>query len=255
MYINDLPFVSSIFNCVLFADDTTFSVSNSNFSELITTSNIDLCKVEQWTVANKLSLNIGKTFAIVFSNRQFNLDDNNIMFGGDLVRVEREGKFVGFQLDNKLKFDSHIHSVCSKLSKSIWIIYRLKNNVPHEILANLYYTFIYPYLLYCNLVWGGTFPGHLQPLFLLQKKIIRIVTNSDYLAHTDPLFRQTSILKLEDIHKFLLGQYMHGRLLADDVTFRRAHDHATRGIGRSFTCFSETFNHSAYNEIIQNWNT
>jgi retron-type reverse transcriptase len=26
MYINDLPFVSSLFNCILFADDTTFSV-------------------------------------------------------------------------------------------------------------------------------------------------------------------------------------------------------------------------------------
>ena len=36
--------------------------------------------------------------------------------------------------------------------------------------TNIYYTLIYPYLIYCNLVWGGAASVHLNKLLLLQKK-------------------------------------------------------------------------------------
>ena len=39
------------------------------------------------------------------------------------------------------------------------------------------------------------------------KKIIRIVAGEHYLAHTDPLFCQLEILKVEDIYKFFILQY------------------------------------------------
>ena len=40
------------------------------------------------------------------------------------------------------------------------------------------------------------------------KKIIRIITNSDFLANTDPLFEKTGILKLEDIFKLQMASLM-----------------------------------------------
>ena len=75
-----------------------------------------------------------------------------------------------------------------------------------NILINLYYSLVYPYLLYCSVVWGGTHAASLVPLMRLQKKIIRIVAGEHYLAHTDPLF-QLEILKVEDIYKFFILQY------------------------------------------------
>ena len=84
----------------------------------------------------------------------------------------------------------------------------LKDFVPQQVLIKLYYSLVYPYLLYGNTVWGGTFDQHLEPLKLIQKKILRIITGSEYLAHANPLFYQTNILKVSDLHKYLLAQYM-----------------------------------------------
>lgn len=73
----------------------------------------------------------------------------------------------------------------------------------------MYFTFIYPYLLYGNEIWGNTSDCHIKPLILLQKKIVRIICGSDFLAHTTPLFKELKILKIPDIHKYMLGTRMY----------------------------------------------
>ena len=75
------------------------------------------------------------------------------------------------------------------------------------ILKRLYYAFIYPNLTFCNLVWGNAASTHLNKLFLLQKKAVRIITNSAFLDHTDPHFTRTGILRMGAIHKYLACQY------------------------------------------------
>jgi hypothetical protein len=169
-----------------------------------------------------MSLNINKTCAVIFSNRPHVVDEQLIVIGSGDVELGCSTKFLGVNIDSGLKFNAG--DICNKLSRSVGIIYKLRKKLPITSLINLYYTFVYPYLLYCNLAWGGTFACHLQPLFLIQKKIIRIITDSEYQAHTNPLFYQTKILKVEDIHTFLLAQYAFK--LKDGVN--RNHDHFTR---------------------------
>ena len=49
---------------------------------------------------------------------------------------------------------------------------------------------------------------HLHPLFLLQKKIIRLITFSPYLAHTGPIFLNLQLLPLEKIYFSRVGLVM-----------------------------------------------
>ena len=49
---------------------------------------------------------------------------------------------------------------------------------------------------------------HLHPLFLLQKKIIRLITFSPYLAHTGPLFLNHQLPPLERIFFSRVGLVM-----------------------------------------------
>ena len=51
-----------------------------------------------------------------------------------------------------------------------------------------------PYLLYCVEIWGNAAECHILPIITLQKKIIRFITFSPYLAHTKNLFLDTNIL-------------------------------------------------------------
>ena len=66
-------------------------------------------------------------------------------------------KFLGVFINDKLKFDIHIHKFCSKVSQSIGIMRRISHLVPLNVLRNLYYTLIYSRLTYAINAWGSAF--------------------------------------------------------------------------------------------------
>ena len=76
-------------------------------------------------------------------------------------------------------------------------MYKARQYLDEKAPLNLYYSYIYPYFIYCIEVWGNASHCHLHPLFLLQKQIIRIMTFSPYLANTETLF----------INLFLKGRF------------------------------------------------
>lgn len=61
---------------------------------------------------------------------------------------------------------------------------------------------IYSYLNYCNIIWGGAYDIVLKPLYILQKKAIRLISNSHYLEHTAPLFKTLELLIIYRIFKY-----------------------------------------------------
>ena len=99
--------------------------------------------------------------------------------------------------------------------------------MPDFVLKTLYYSTIHSHLNYCLAIWGNTYPTHVQPLFLLQKRAIRMITGSPPLETSLPLFKQTSILTLFDSVKLEIVSYSYKNLNSD--IFRRAqHDYYTR---------------------------
>ena len=60
-------------------------------------------------------------------------------------------KYLGVCLDEYLNWNPQIQHVNSKLAKKIGIIYKLRNYVDLNVLMQLYYTLIYPYLNYMAL--------------------------------------------------------------------------------------------------------
>ena len=52
---------------------------------------------------------------------------------------------LGVTLDNKLKFDSHIASICRKAGGQVNALNRLKNVLPSKTKEALYHAFILPH--------------------------------------------------------------------------------------------------------------
>ena len=73
-----------------------------------------------------------------------------------------------------------------------------KHFLPDYIMKTLYSSLSESHLQYCTLLWANSHVTHMRKLQLLQKKTIRIITSSHYIAHTDPLFAMTKHMKLED---------------------------------------------------------
>ena len=75
-------------------------------------------------------------------------------------------------------------------------------------LMSLYYSFIYPYLTYCNHIWGATCKTRLELLVTLQNKAIRILSHAGNRTNSDPLYKKLNIMKLENINTYLIGRFM-----------------------------------------------
>ena len=110
----------------------------------------------------------------------------------------------------------------------------MKDLAPLQVLLTLYYAHAHPHLSYCLALFGSTFPTHLQNLFLVQKKIIRLITNQPMLAHTKDLYKQTNILKFFDMTKLEIASFMYKNRL--NGNFRTLmHNHYTRFRGNLVT--------------------
>ena len=99
-------------------------------------------------------------------------------------------------------------NVPRKISKSSGIIYKASFCLPTTPLCTLYFCLVYPYLVCCISVWGSTYPSNLNRIFLLRKKLIRILSKSAFDAHTEPIFKQLKILKRSDIYRSQIGKFM-----------------------------------------------
>ena len=60
VYFNDLSFSSKILNPIMFANNTNLFYDHKNVIKLFATVNEELMNINDWFMANKLSLNVGK---------------------------------------------------------------------------------------------------------------------------------------------------------------------------------------------------
>ena len=132
----------------------------------------------------------------------------SLFINGTQIELVKKTKFIGVLLDSQLKWDHQINYIKSKIAKGIGILCRARKSLELPTLATLYYSMIYPYLTYCVEVWGNAQQIYMEPLFILQKKVVRIMTSAHPYSHTDPIFKQLHILKLNQIYYSSLAKMM-----------------------------------------------
>ena len=76
-------------------------------------------------------------------------------------------------------------------------------------MLQLYYSFIYPYLHYCNLSWGNAPDIILWPVLKNQKIALRIISNTPRRSSTLPYCKKHSILRLPEIYQNSVGIFMY----------------------------------------------
>ena len=216
IYINDIIKCSSFFHYVLFADDTTLVASHSDISFLFDSINDNLKCVYTWLLCNKLSLNVLKTKYIVFRNVQNKSEIyNNVALFVNEKEIEKSSvvTYLCVLLDEHLTWDNHINYISSKISRNIGILYRIKYSVPLRILFMMYNAFILPHIMYCIIIWANQFPSKLEKIYRLQKKALRICSNSDYYAPSKPIFNHFQTLNIFDINNLKICTIMQQYLL------------------------------------------
>ena len=169
---------------------------------------------------------------MVFTNRHKE-NEVNIKLQGRLIKRVTKTKFSGVIIDDKLNWKAHISYISGKISRAIGVIIKARN-LGKGALLSLYYTSIYPYLTYCNHVWGSTYKYNIDTLTKLQKKAVWIICSVKPFSHTDGLYKELGLLKVTEIYHFLVGQFM----------FRYHHKILPKPFDEYFTKHSEVHGYS-----------
>ena len=94
----------------------------------------------------------------------------------------------------------------------IGIICKSRQYLASNTLITLNNSLFLPYLNYCNLIWASTCTSHIEPLFLLQKKAVRLITFSPSRTHTKPLFVKINIWPIHSIFKFQISCFVFSHI-------------------------------------------
>ena len=132
--INDLPDGLNS-NVKLFADDTFLFSVVKNKEESASDLTNDLDTISKWGYNWKMSFNSDPkkpAQEVLFSRKNSNITHPTIYFNNVQVQRANQQKHLGIILDDKLNFKCHIDKVLTKTSKSIAVIKRLRNFLPHN---------------------------------------------------------------------------------------------------------------------------
>ena len=183
IYINDLQECELSSSALMYADDTSLTLSAYDPATLEEKLNKDLDEVQKWLKSNKLTLNVKKTkYMIIGSHyrlRHLNGDLNVTVNSQQLTRVTNY-RYLGIEVDEALGWQSHVDTICKKVSAGIGALKRIRSLVPRQTLLKMYEALVAPYFDYCSEVWGCMGKGLCDRLGILQNGAGRIITFSDY---------------------------------------------------------------------------
>ena len=222
IYINDITLLTENdinITTILFADDTSVSVSANKISVLINDTKKILDKLEIWFKKNKLIVNTEKTKIIIFfKTREFSNFNIDYAIYNQQIQIIDKYKFLGIIIDTKLNFKTHILSIKKKILQITYMIRKFSNELPHHILMLLYNSLFLSNLHYMIEIWGNNYSNIIKPLYNIQKKILKIIylkkTNTTYNSqytnkNIQPLPIYTNTLTIKQITEYKTLCYMY----------------------------------------------
>ena len=192
--INDLINSSKMLSFLMYADDTTiyFNLEDFPVHNRHIEINRELDKVNTWLKVNKLSLNVEKTKCMLFHKRR-QLNPIQFSINGRDIDVVSHFNYLGIILDENISWKKHVAMITNKLSKISGVLHRLKYIYPQNILETIYKSLFVPHLNYGLLLWGR----NLDSITKFQKRAIRTITNSNFIAHSEPLLKELKLLNVQ----------------------------------------------------------
>jgi hypothetical protein len=132
--------------------------------------------------------------------------------GQDITKVgkhcqEKSITFLGIHVDEHLTWNSHINFVYNKMSRIIFAMNMTKHILPSSALCTLYHALIESIVRYGIVIWGNGVS--FTKIKKKQKQVLRIIFRKGYRAHTDPLFKQSHILKSKDLYNLCMAILGH----------------------------------------------
>jgi hypothetical protein len=178
-------------------------ISNTNPEEFKSNISSVLIETISWFQSNFLTLIWDKTHFLQFLTKKHNEIKMQIIYFNTIITINST-KFLGLIIDSTLSWKDHITGLTSKLNKAYYAIRAIKPFMSLDVMKMVYYSSVHSVISYGIIFWGNS---HLSDsIFKIQKRIIRVTTNTGRCDSCRELYKKLQILPL-------LSQYIFSLLV------------------------------------------
>ena len=218
IYINDLPLCLEKENtrCDLFADDSSIHAKAKTIDRVEVVLQNSLNKIDVWCNANRMILNSSKTKSMVITTRQkHQLETLSLKLSINSSNIEqvKEHRVLGIVLDQEMKWEAHIRSLCKKLARNLYLLSKLSKYASKDALLMFYYAHVLSHINYASSIWDGAAEVHLKKVDSLHRRAAKIIGRGLHISTEDkqkhlnmlPLRKQLSYNKAVAMFKVFHG--------------------------------------------------
>jgi hypothetical protein len=134
-YINDLPkIITKTNSIVLFADDNSLLITDSNKLDFNTNINQSLHNIISWFNSNLPVLNFNKTHYVEFRTKNYYEVKTKVTYDHINISNSIETKFLGLIIEKTLLSNQHVGQIATKLCSACYALRNLKHILPQSTL-------------------------------------------------------------------------------------------------------------------------
>ena len=217
LYINDLPLclTSSNIQCHMLADDTTLNFKDKSIDKIQASLQTSLNEINIWCKNNHMVINTSKTKSMVITTQQKHSRSQlklQLKIGNNQIDQVNQHKLLGVTIDESLKWNIHINNIAKKISKTLYLLYRLKNVIDTQTKLLFFNAFIKCHIDYCSNSWGNADRTCLKKLDSLHRRSIKLIQSENKTSSTLEKMNELHVLTLENQIKFNKGILIHKTL-------------------------------------------
>jgi hypothetical protein len=228
LYINDIIKTTPKSKVFTYADDTTLIITADNTNDLQKLAESELANLVKYFYTNNLIPNPTKTEYTIFYpqklksiNLKVNKEDDKYL------KHTKTAKLLGLLIQKNMKYNETITQIIKKLQPIMHSFKYAKKFLPTQIMRNLYYSLIHPHFMLNMTIWGteNDKKTYIQPLIRIQKRIIRLMVNTNPRAHTKPIMTKHKIMNLTNLYIYQVCIGAHPFIHPQSQLNRPEHDH------------------------------
>jgi hypothetical protein len=161
---------------VPFANETSIIIKDTNRSDFNINANQTFQDINTCFKVNSRTLNFNKSPYLEFRTKNYYNVNTQIKYDQDCITNTPEIKFLGLTIDDTLSWKQHIKQILNKMCTACFPLRNIKHIVPIDMPRVINFAHIHSIISNGIILWGSS--SFAYKVFILQKKIIRIIINT-----------------------------------------------------------------------------
>lgn len=230
IYINDLFDIETKGTIIAFADDTAIYYKDKSWADLKQKVEKDMKQILNWYSENLLTINKDKTVYLNFSSYCNTLPDFQhlkvkVNDQECIIKSTEKVTYLGVVIDRHLRWDRHIETLKRKLRYVLCKIKQIKEFLDWKQLKIVYHALVESHLSYGIIAWGAADKTYIKDIGILQRRILKTMTNRMSSHSSDALYKELNILDIRQLFYLKVAIKAHSERI---YLMPIDHDHSTR---------------------------